>query len=133
MLQRMEEYLLHARKLQSRGIPREALDVLFGEGFVDRSAMGDPDKLDALVKALTDARLRARAPDDRRRDRNADRPVLRRRQRHRQEGHRQQRAAFDITNIRQMAKSYEQLSAFGLPPYTLKHGDDRTSSSPSTI
>ena len=25
---------------------------------------------------------------------------------------------------RQMAKSYEQLSAFGLPPYTLKHDDD---------
>ena len=72
MLQRMEEYRSHARKLQSRGIPREALDVLFAEGFVDRSALGDPDKLDALVQGADGARLRARAPDDRRRDRDAD-------------------------------------------------------------
>src|SRR5712672_4425697 len=49
MMQRMEEYQSHARKLQSRGVPREALDVLFAEGFLDRSAMGDPDKLDTLV------------------------------------------------------------------------------------
>ena len=33
MLQRMEEYRMHARKLQSRGIPREALDVLFARGL----------------------------------------------------------------------------------------------------
>src|SRR5437588_6457050 len=53
MLQRMEEHQRHARKLQPRGIPREVRHVLFGEGFIDRSAMGDPDKLDALVKSLT--------------------------------------------------------------------------------
>ncbi|HEX3071804.1 MAG TPA: DNA gyrase subunit B, partial [Thermoanaerobaculia bacterium] len=52
MLQRMEEYRSHAQKLQSRGIPREAVDVLFAEGFHDRSALGDPDKLASLVKAL---------------------------------------------------------------------------------
>src|SRR5436190_12286887 len=50
MLQRMEDYRAHARKIQSRGFPGEALDVLFAEGFIDRSAMGDPDRLDALGK-----------------------------------------------------------------------------------
>jgi len=28
--------------------------------------------------------------------------------------------------FRQMAKAYEQLSAFGLPPYTVKHGEETT-------
>src|SRR5438270_12586102 len=53
MLQRMEEYLLHARKLQSRGIPREVLDVLFAEGFADRSSMCDLETRSSLGKALT--------------------------------------------------------------------------------
>jgi DNA gyrase subunit B len=123
MLQRMEEYLLHARKLQSRGIPREALDVLFGEGFVDRSAMGDPDKLDALVKALTahgfeHARLMT--------DEETETPTV-----HFSVGGNGTGKKVIISSevlstyeYRQMAKSYEQLSAFGLPPYTLKHNDN---------
>src|SRR5204863_6484985 len=36
MLQRMEEYRSHGRKVQGRGFPREALDVLFAQGFTDR-------------------------------------------------------------------------------------------------
>ncbi|MBV8543981.1 MAG: DNA gyrase subunit B, partial [Acidobacteria bacterium] len=123
MLQRMEEYLLHARKLQSRGIPREALDVLFGEGFLDRSAMGDPDKLDALVKALTaqgfeHARLMT--------DEETETPTV-----HFSAGGNGTGKKVIINSevlstyeYRQMAKSYEQLSAFGLPPYTLKHNDN---------
>ena len=122
-LQRMEEYLLHARKLQSRGIPREALDVLFGEGFTDRSAMGDPEKLDALVKALTahgfeHARLMT--------DEETETPTV-----HFSVGGNGTGKKVIISSevlstyeYRQMAKSYEQLSAFGLPPYTLKHNDN---------
>ena len=53
MLQRAEEYRNHARKLQARGVPGEALDILFAEGFSDRSALADPDKLSALAAALT--------------------------------------------------------------------------------
>jgi DNA gyrase subunit B len=123
MLQRMEEYLLHARKLQSRGIPREVLDVLFAEGFVDRSAMGDPDKLEALVKALTahgfqHARLMT--------DEETETPTV-----HFSVGGNGTGKKVVISSevlstyeYRQMAKSYEQLSAFGLPPYTLKHNDN---------
>jgi DNA gyrase subunit B len=123
MLQRMEEYLSHARKLQSRGIPREALDVLFAEGFVDRSAMGDPDKLDALVKALTvhgfeHVRLMT--------DEETETPTV-----HFSVGGNGTGKKVVINSevlstyeYRQMAKSYEQLSAFGLPPYTLKHNDN---------
>ncbi|HET7433719.1 MAG TPA: DNA gyrase subunit B, partial [Thermoanaerobaculia bacterium] len=52
MLQRMEEYRSHAKKLQSRGMPGEALDVLFAEGFSDRTALHDPDKVQSLTRAL---------------------------------------------------------------------------------
>src|SRR5262249_31886415 len=52
MLQRMEEYRNHARKLQARGFPREALDVLFAEGFSDRTALNDPDRINGLAAAL---------------------------------------------------------------------------------
>jgi DNA gyrase subunit B len=123
MLQRMEEYLLHARKLQSRGIPREALDVLFAEGFVDRSAMGDSEKLEALVKALTThgfehVRLMT--------DEETETPTV-----HFSVGGNGTGKKVVVSSdmlstyeYRQMAKSYEQLSAFGLPPYTLKHNDN---------
>jgi DNA gyrase subunit B len=123
MLQRMEEYQSHARKLQSRGVPREALDVLFAEGFTDRSAMGDPDKLDALVKALTahgfeHARLMT--------DEETETPTV-----HFSVGGNGTGKKVIISSellstyeYRQMAKSFEQLSGFGLPPYTLKHNDN---------
>src|SRR4051812_17441678 len=123
MLQRMEEYLLHARKLQSRGIPREALDVLFAEGFLDRSAMGDTDKLEALVKALTahgfeHVRLMT--------DEETETPTV-----HFSVGGNGTGKKVVVNSdmlstyeYRQMAKSYEQLSAFGLPPYTLKHNEN---------
>src|SRR5437016_1217509 len=52
MLQRAEEYRNHARKLQARGVAGEALDILFAEGFSDRSALADPEKLSALAAAL---------------------------------------------------------------------------------
>src|SRR5207253_1344075 len=55
MLQRMEEYRNHGRKLQGRGIPRDALDVLLAQGFSDRTALADPDRIDALAAALTQA------------------------------------------------------------------------------
>ena len=123
MLQRMEEYQTHARKLQSRGIPRETLDVLFAEGFVDRAAMGDPEKLEALVKALTahgfeHARLMT--------DEETETPTV-----HFSVGGNGTGKRVVINSellstyeYRQMAKSFEQLSAFGLPPYTLKHNDN---------
>src|SRR5437762_1844677 len=55
MLERMEEYSSHGRKLAARGIPRQALDVIFAEGFTDRAGFGDPEKMSALEAALTKA------------------------------------------------------------------------------
>src|SRR5437763_247692 len=55
MLQRMEEYSSHGRKLAARGVPREALDVIFAEGFTDRASFGDPEKMLSLETALAKA------------------------------------------------------------------------------
>ncbi len=122
MMQRMEEYQGHARKLQSRGVPREALDVLFAEGFLDRGAMGDSDKLTSLAKALTahgfeHVRLMT--------DEETETPTIQFSVGGNGTGKKVviNSELLSTYEYRQMAKSFEQLSAFGLPPYTLKHND----------
>jgi DNA gyrase subunit B len=122
MMQRMEEYQSHARKLQSRGVPREALDVLFAEGFLDRSAMGDSDKLTSLQKALTihgfeHVRLMT--------DEETETPTIQFSVGGNGTGKKViiNSELLSTYEYRQMVKSFEQLSAFGLPPYTLKHND----------
>jgi len=123
MLQRMEEYRSHARKLQGRGVPRGALDVVLAKGFSDRAALGDPDKLDTLAAALTKAGFEHVQQMS---DPDTEAPFVRFSVGGNGTGKR-----VDITSellsqyeFRQMAKSYEQLSAFGLAPYTVTHGDD---------
>ncbi len=125
MLGRMEEYRNHGKKLQSRGIPREALDVLFIEGFSDRTALADADKLDALEEALKSAgfsHVRQLTDPD------TEAPILQF-----QIGMNGSGKKITVNNellsqyeFRQMGKAFEQLSAFGLPPYTVKHGDGAT-------
>jgi DNA gyrase subunit B len=123
MLQRAEEYRNHARKLQARGVPGEALDVLFAEGFSDRSSLADPDKLSALaatlarhgfenVKQMTDP--------------ETETPILQFMVGGNGSGKRIviNTEFLSQYEFRQMAKAYEQLSAFGLPPYSVKHGED---------
>jgi DNA gyrase subunit B len=123
MLQRMEEYRNLGRKMQGRGVPREALDVLFAEGFADRSALADRDKLDALAAALTKNgfdHVRQMTDED------TETPVLQFSVGGNGTGRRVivNSDLLSLYEFRQMAKSYEQLAAFGLPAYTLKHGDD---------
>jgi len=122
MMQRMEEYQSHARKLQSRGVPREALDVLFAEGFLERGAMGDSDKLASLAKALT-----ARGFEHVRlmTDEETETPTIQFSVGGNGTGKKVviNSELLSTYEYRQMAKSFEQLSAFGLPPYTLKHND----------
>jgi DNA gyrase subunit B len=122
MLQRMEEYRSHAQKLQSRGIPREAVDVLFAEGFHDRSALGDPERLASLVKALEakgfeHVRLMT--------DEETDTPTIRFTVGGNGTGKKVvvNSELLSTYEYRQMSKSFELLSGFGLPPYTLKHND----------
>jgi DNA gyrase subunit B len=123
MLQRMEEYRNLGRKMQGRGVPREALDVLFAEGFSDRSALADRDKLDALAAALTKngfEHVRQMT------DEETETPVLQFSVGGNGTGRRVivNSDLLSLYEFRQMAKSYEQLAAFGLPAYTLKHGDE---------
>jgi DNA gyrase subunit B len=125
MLQRMEEYRSLARKLQQRGIPREALDVLFAEGFVDRASIADPAKVATLLKAFTAHGFEHVTQTD---DEEGGTPVLQFSIGGNGSG-RKVTISGDVLGTyeyRQMAKSYEQLSAFGLPPYTLAHNDDTT-------
>ncbi|MBV9475825.1 MAG: DNA topoisomerase (ATP-hydrolyzing) subunit B [Acidobacteria bacterium] len=125
MLQRMDEYRSHARRLASRGVPREALDVLFREHFTDRAAFADVTKLQQLEAALTQAGFaNVRIVTD---------EIAETTQVEFQVGSNGsgRRATVNAEllghyEFRQMAKAYEQLSAFGLPPYAVKNGDDTT-------
>jgi DNA gyrase subunit B len=125
MVQRMEEYRSHGRKLQGRGIPREALDVLFAEGFSDRTALADPDKLDALAAALTKAGFEHVRQMT---DAETETPILQFVVGGNGTGKKVvvNNELLSQYEFRQMAKAYEQLSSFGLPPYIVKHGDDST-------
>jgi len=123
MLQRAEEYRNHARKLQARGIPGNALDVLFHEGFSDRSALADPEKLAALASALEKngfEHVRQMT------DSETETPILQFTVGGNGTGKRIviNTEFLSQYEFRQMAKAYEHLSAFGLPPYQVTHGDD---------
>jgi len=125
MLQRMEEYRSHAKKLQSRGMPGEALDVLFAEGFSDRTALHDPEKVQSLSRALAAHGFEHVEPKT---DAETETTVLQF-----SVGGNGTGRKVTINNellsqyeFRQMAKAYEQLSAFGLPPYALEHDGETT-------
>jgi DNA gyrase subunit B len=123
MLQRMEDYRNHGRKVHARGFPREALDVLFAEGFTDRTAMADLDKLEALRVALTKAGFEHVQVGN---DLDTETPFLQFTVGGNGTG---KRAKVDNEllsqyEFRQTAKSYETMSAFGFPPYSVRHGDE---------
>ncbi len=123
MLQRMEEYRNHARKLQSRGVSRDALDILLTNGFSDRTALNDPERMGAVATALETAGFQNIAQKI---DEVSEMPYL------------QFTAGTNgsgktvVVNtdflshyeFRQAAKAFDFLSAFGLPPYAVRHGED---------
>jgi DNA gyrase subunit B len=125
MLQRMEEFRNHSRKVALRSIPREALEILVRENFVDRTAFGDAAKMEALVAALTSANyIDVKVNHD---EINEMTTITFR------AGNNGSGKTFVLNGdlfgnyeFRQMLKSYEQLSAFGLPPYTVKQGEETT-------
>ncbi|HJT18199.1 MAG TPA: DNA topoisomerase (ATP-hydrolyzing) subunit B [Thermoanaerobaculia bacterium] len=123
MLQRMEEYRGYARKVQGRGFPREALDVLFAEGFDDRAALADADKRSALQSALTKAGYEH---VEEKTDLETEAPYIQFSVGGNGTGKRVQvnNELLSQYEFRQMAKAYEMLSAFGLQPYSVKHGDE---------
>ncbi|PYQ30784.1 MAG: DNA topoisomerase (ATP-hydrolyzing) subunit B [Acidobacteria bacterium] len=125
MLQRMEEYRNHARKVASRGVPRAALDVLAAHHFFDRTAFADDEKMRSVQDALAKAgfeQVRALT------DEETETPILQ----FIATGNGSGKTIVINTEVlgryefRQMVKAHEQLSAFGLPPYTVKHGEETT-------
>ena len=125
MLQRMEEFRNHARKIAARGVPREALEILAREHFTDRTALHDEAKLAAIEKALIKAGyLDVRIV----RDELAETTTVQFRA-----GNNGSGKTFSVNHellgqyeFRQMVKAFDLLSAFGLPPYTVRHGEDET-------
>jgi DNA gyrase subunit B len=125
MLQRMEEFRSHARKIAARGIPRDAVDILVREHFTDRTALQDEAKLATLTNALTAAAfLDVRVV----RDEVTEATSMQFRA-----GNNGSGKTFTINHellgqyeFRQVVKAYEQLSGFGLPPYTVKHNEETT-------
>ncbi len=125
MLQRMEEFRNHAQKVAVRGIPRAALEILIREHFLDRTALQDESRLVQLVQALTtEGFLDARIV----RDEITETTTVQFRA-----GNNGSGKTFVINHellgqyeFRQVVKAFEQLSAFGLPPYTVRHGEETT-------
>ena len=125
MLQRMEDFRNHALKVAVRSVPRAALEILVGEHFIDRTALQDEAKLVRLTQALTAAGY---LDVNIVRDEITETTTVQFRA-----GNNGSGKMFSINHellgqyeFRQVVKAYEQLSAFGLPPYTVKHGDDTT-------
>ena len=125
MLQRMEEFRSHGRKVAVRGIPRDAQELLMREHFTDRTALDDAAKLAAIEAAFTKAGfLDVRIV----RDEITETVSV-----HFRAGNNGSGKTYVVDSdllgqyeFRQLVKSYEQLSAFGLPPYTVKHGEEAT-------
>ena len=123
MLQRMEEYRNHGRKVAGRGIPRDAVDVLLAEGFNDRAALQDREKVESLVRALVGAGY---VDVESTTDDESELTTIRFRLGANTTGKAVHINAELLSQyeFRQMVKTYDLLTAFGLPPYSLKHGDD---------
>ncbi len=123
MLQRMEEYANHGRKLSSRGIPRQAVDVLFTIGFTDRTSFADPDKMNALEAALTKAGFEHVRQMT---DEETETPYVEFAVGGNGTGKRVvvNTELLSHYEFRQMHKAYDQLAGFGLPPYSIKHNDE---------
>ncbi|HYH06698.1 MAG TPA: DNA topoisomerase (ATP-hydrolyzing) subunit B [Thermoanaerobaculia bacterium] len=125
MLQRMDEFRNHARKIATRSIPREAVFIMANAHFTDRALLADEAQVASLVDALTKAGfIEVRSV----RDEVTETTTIQFRSGSNGTGKTYviNNDLFGLYEFRQMAKTFDQLSAFGLPPYTVKHNDDVT-------
>jgi DNA gyrase subunit B len=123
MLQKVEEYRAHGQRLSSRGTHREAVDILMAEGCHDKSALADVDRLAAVEKALKNAGFEGVRIGT---DEESETPVLwfvdaRNGSARRTVVNSDFLSHYDF---RQMARAWEEITAFGLPSYTLRHGEE---------
>jgi len=125
LLQRMEEFRGHEQKLAARGIPREALNILVRERFLDRSAFADATKVALVEQALTKAGFAGVRVVQ---DELTSTPTIVFQLGSNGSGKKIVLNA-DLVGqyeYRQMVKAYDQLSTLGLPPYSVKHGVETT-------
>jgi DNA gyrase subunit B len=125
MLQRMEDVRGHERKLAARGVPREALEILVREHVVDRATFVDPAKLEVLERELTSAGFTGVHVV---RDEVTETPTIVFQVGSNGSGKKAMLTPDLIGQYeyRQLVKAYDQLSAFGLPPYTARSGEETT-------
>jgi DNA gyrase subunit B len=119
----MESYLQYARKLERRGAPRDAVELLLSENVVTEEALSDESRLESLRAALEQAGF-----DDVRRELDTEHGVGKIEFVDRRNGS-ARRVAFDLDfvqqyELRQMERAFRRIAAVGLPPYTVRQGDD---------
>ncbi|HXI11475.1 MAG TPA: DNA topoisomerase (ATP-hydrolyzing) subunit B [Thermoanaerobaculia bacterium] len=126
LLQSVEGYRAHLRRLESRGAPREVLEILLSEGLSDRTAFADSARLESIEQALTKVGFEQVRVGT---DPETETPTLSLLS-SRNGSSRRLTVDDDFLSqydYRQMASSFEKIASFGLAPYTLKHGEDSAS------
>jgi len=121
-LGQLEEFRAHARRLESRGLPREILDLLLSEKITDRSVLSDEQRVSDLKSAIEKTGYGDVLTL---RDEEHDAAILKITPR--RGAARTITIGFDLLGqyeFRQAAGLFQQISAAGLPPYTLRHGDN---------
>jgi len=121
LLEKVEEFRSHSRRLEARGLPREILNLLLIEKATDRNILGDLPRVEALVAAIEKSGVAdATIVKDEQHDISSLVLMLR------SGGAKTVRVNFDTLSqyeIRQVTSLYASIAALGLPPYTLKQGD----------
>jgi DNA gyrase subunit B len=123
LLGRMEEYREHARRLEARGVPTEALGVLLRSGLVDAEALADETKLSEAKMALEAASYEQVEIGF---DEEHNTPILSFVAKRNGTG---RRTVVDLSflgqyDFRHMARAYASIREVGLPPYRLESGSD---------
>jgi DNA gyrase subunit B len=121
MLQKIEEFRSHARRLESRGMPRDVLEVLLNENATDRAVLADSERVERLRMAIENADVaNVVVKADEERETSVLQLMMK------SSGARVVTVDGDSLSqyeIKQVAQLFQQIAAFGLPSYTLRQGD----------
>jgi DNA gyrase subunit B len=123
LIEKMEEYRLHARKLVARGMPREALDMLLRLGIHDAATLSDAARMESLAAELGAAGFdQVGVGTDEEHETSTVEFTWAR-----NGAPRTHTIGYELmTNyeFRQLVKAYQRVAAFGLSTYHVREGDD---------
>jgi DNA gyrase subunit B len=121
LLEKVEEFRTHARRLESRGLPREILDVLLTEKATDRNVLAARARVETLASTIEASGIAdATVITDEQHDVSALLLTMRGR------GAKTVRVNWEALSqyeIRQVTSLFSSIASLGLPPYTLRQGD----------